>query len=122
MPLEKGDTPAIIGHNVKIEERAGKRPDVAQAIALHTAKDSSLSAPAYTDHYEEQSEMGANSNHIKVNVEPVASDSKDSDYATATTGMTIAEINAKNRSYWERGGKSPEVKDCARTDKMQKRG
>ena len=39
MPLEKGDNPTAIGHNIKKEEEAGKPKAQAVAIALHTAKD-----------------------------------------------------------------------------------
>lgn len=39
MPIVKGDTPAAIGHNIKMEQQAGKGKAQALAIALHTAKD-----------------------------------------------------------------------------------
>lgn len=47
MPLEKGDNPQAIGHNIKTEVSAGKPQKQAVAIALHTAKDVK-DAPSYT--------------------------------------------------------------------------
>jgi hypothetical protein len=38
MPLEKGDNPEVISHNIKTEKAAGKPQDQAVAIALNTAK------------------------------------------------------------------------------------
>ena len=38
MPLEKGDNPAAISRNIKIEKSAGKPQDQAVAIALNPAK------------------------------------------------------------------------------------
>ena len=37
MPLEKGKSKAVIGHNIKKEEAAGKPKKQAVAIALHEA-------------------------------------------------------------------------------------
>ena len=127
MPLEKGDNPSAIKHNIETEKSAGKKTAQAVAIALHTAKDDDMSiapqktssARVFSTGYEEQSEMGVNSNHPKVNTEPVASDSKDSDYLTNTTALTAAQVNENNRAYWGRGGKSPEAKDCSLTDKKR---
>jgi hypothetical protein len=45
MPLEKGNNPATIGHNVKTEEAAGKSRSQAVAIALHTANDDNYAVP-----------------------------------------------------------------------------
>lgn len=42
MPLESGDTPAAIGHNVKELEASGRTHAVAVAAALHTAKDADV--------------------------------------------------------------------------------
>ena len=42
MPLEKGDNPAAISRNIKIEKAAGKPQDQAVAIALNTAKGDSV--------------------------------------------------------------------------------
>jgi hypothetical protein len=42
MPLEKGDNPEAIKHNIEAEKAAGKPTKQAVAIALHTAKDSLL--------------------------------------------------------------------------------
>jgi hypothetical protein len=126
----KGDTPAAVHSNIKTEIAAGKPKAQAVAIALHTAKDDDMtiapqkpaSARVFSTGYEEQSEMGVNSNHPKVNTAPVASDSKDEAYLTPTTAMTTSEINAKNRAYWDRGGKSSQAKDCAVINDMPKRG
>lgn len=45
MPLEKGDNPKAIGHNIETEENAGKPHRQAVAIALHTAKDEATYYP-----------------------------------------------------------------------------
>lgn len=37
MPLEKGSSRTVIGHNIKTEEEAGKPKKQAIAIALHEA-------------------------------------------------------------------------------------
>lgn len=39
MPLEKGSSDAVVSHNIKAEENAGKPHDQAVAIAMHEAKD-----------------------------------------------------------------------------------
>lgn len=39
MPLEKGDNPEAIRHNIETEKAAGKSQEQSVAIALHTAKD-----------------------------------------------------------------------------------
>lgn len=94
MPLKQGDNPSAIAHNVKVEEAAGKPKSQAVAIALHTAKDEK---PGLRDHYEEQSEMGVNSNHAMVNTMP----SSDSEHSlTAVTALTAAQVNENNRKYW----------------------
>jgi len=47
MPLEKGDNPKAIGHNITTEENAGKPHAQAVAIALHTAKDEASLSKSY---------------------------------------------------------------------------
>lgn len=45
MPLEKGDNPQAIAHNVRLEEQHGHPAKQAVAIALHTAKDEATFYP-----------------------------------------------------------------------------
>lgn len=46
MPLEKGDNPAVIAHNISTEQAAGKPHAQAVAIALHTAHDADYAQAA----------------------------------------------------------------------------
>lgn len=48
--------------------------------------------------YEEQSEMGKNSAHTEVHAGATAQDEA---YLKPVTAMTVAEVNAANRSRWE---------------------
>lgn len=45
MPLEKGKSKKVIGHNIKAEEAVGKPKKQAIAIALNTARQSGAKIP-----------------------------------------------------------------------------
>jgi hypothetical protein len=88
MPLQKGSSEAAIGHNIAVEREAGKPQAQAVAIALHTAgvsKGDSEEEQAMSE--QRDASPGA---YSKVGGESVS----------------LSEINANNRSFWEQPGGS----------------
>jgi hypothetical protein len=81
MPLEQGNSKEAISHNIETEVAAGKPQKQAVAIALHTAKDESMSPKfSYSDDATE---------HTMV----------------PTSGLpervTLEQMNERNKQYWK---------------------
>ena len=110
MPLLKGK--ANIGHNVEEMEKSGHPRKQAVAAALHTALDVERSVLHGVDDGEE---VTLNS-HMKEQAQKKgAIMSHDAPEMIATTAMTAAEVNEKNKQYWqgEKGNVSSEAKEAS---------
>lgn len=106
MPLEQGKSKETISHNIETEMHHGKPQKQAVAIAMHEAgvsKDDVIPSGPTPQLTEVEKELNINSREDKESplAEMLSQPHEDAESALPVGGMSLAQINRRNRALWE---------------------